>query len=109
MLSKCTNSKMHTHDERNTRGIANTGFPVVVLGLFGVLLGLLELALISLKLVGYLNAFWWYILAPIWGTWLVSSAGFVGVVCYRLVVDKGERHHQVQRRTLWKSKHRFIA
>lgn len=54
-------------------------------GSSAISLGFLEflaLVFITLKLTGYIDWSWWWVLSPLWGQVLIFIVAFIGIVIY---------------------------
>ena len=50
--------------------------------------GLLTLIFITLKLTGYINWSWWWVLSPIWGSFAAALAIIVIVLAVAFIIGK---------------------
>ena len=51
--------------------------------------GLLTIVFITLKLTGFIDWSWWWVLAPIWASLVVWSLIIAGFLVIRITVDRG--------------------
>ena len=51
-------------------------------------IGLLTLLFITLKLTGYINWSWWWVLSPLWGSVAALLVVMVVVVLVAIIMDK---------------------
>jgi len=50
--------------------------------------GLLTIVFITLKLIGYINWSWWWVLSPLWLPVSVAAFGFIIMFAWAWVTDK---------------------
>lgn len=51
----------------------------------GIFLPLLQILFIGLKLTGYINWSWWWVLAPSWASLAIAAVIVVFVILYKLI------------------------